>query len=293
MLWHGTDANQDDYWNCPLGLSFAFKRLGHVVDIHKFDAGNCNLEKFFPVADTYDFCMFMWPFVSSTLDSEIKKLNSISKVKILLDMGDEPQTFGQGFERIKYATAAYTPDLRCQKKYIKMGYNVHWLNHWGDEFLFKYDETVPRKNVCITTCGNRPGVDYIQSMLGDLFINKKISAKENTLFYNGGTVAFQCARWDEITRRLFEAGGCKLAVVTNRISTATGIYDLFIDGKDIMYYSTPSEAVEKIKYLLHNDYVRETISNNIYNKVNLYHRAETRASQIIDIIIKNENKNML
>jgi glycosyltransferase involved in cell wall biosynthesis len=114
--------------------------------------------------------------------------------------------------------------------------------------------------------------------------DKKIPAQENTSFYNSGTVAFQYARYDEVTRRLFEAGGCKLAVVTNRISTSTGIYDLFVDGKDIMYYSTPKEAVEKIEYLLNNQYVRETLAERIYSKVNVYHRAETRAQQIIDII---------
>lgn len=200
-------------------------------------------------------------------------------------MGDEPQTFGQGFERAKIADAIYTPDARCCARYKEMGFkHAHWLNHWGDEFLFKYKEEIPRKNVCITTCGDRPGVDYVQSALGDKFINKKIPAQENTSFYNSGTVAFQYARYDEVTRRLFEAGGCKLAVVTNRISTSTGIYDLFVDGKDIMYYSTPKEAVEKIEYLLNNQYVRETLAERIYSKVNVYHRAETRAQQIIDII---------
>lgn len=284
MLWHADESKPEDYWNCPLGLSFAFKKLGHAIDIYKFDAANCNLEKVFPTADSYDFILISWPWISSSLDSQVKKLREVTKTKLILELGDEPQTFGQAFERIKYVDAAYTQDLRCQKKYIEMGYNVHWLNHWGDEFLFKYDATVQRKNICITTCGERPGVDYIQSMLGDKFVNKKILPQENTLFYNSGTVAFQYARWGEITRRLFEAGGCKLAVVTNRIPAGTGIYDLFIDGKDIMYYSNPKEAVEKIQYLLNNEYVRETMSENIYKKVNQYHRAETRVLQIIDII---------
>lgn len=290
MLWGGNDMDPEDFWNVPLGLKFGFQKLGHEVHVYKFDPENCNLEKLYPSANYFDFIWLGWPWLSPSLDNSIKKLKEVSNTKLIIDLGDEPQTFGQQRERIKYADAAYTPDLRCQKKYLSMGYNVHWLNHWGDEFLFKYDENIQRKNVCITTCGDRPGVDYIQSMLGSRFINAKIPPQENTIFYNSGTVAFQYARWDEITRRLFEAGGCKLAVVTNRISTATGIYDLFVDGKDIMYYSNPREAVEKIEYLLNNDYVRETISENIYNKVNVYHRVETRAIQIIDIITKCVSK---
>jgi hypothetical protein len=285
MLWHGDENQPEEYWNCPLGLSFAFKRLGHNVDVYKFDAANCNLDRLYPNIEKYDFVSVFWPWTSPSLDSSLNKLKTISKTKLILDMGDEPQTFGQGFERAKIADAIYTPDARCCARYKEMGFkHVHWLNHWGDEFLFKYKEEIPRKNVCITTCGDRPGVDYVQSALGDKFINKKIPAQENTSFYNSGTVAFQYARYDEVTRRLFEAGGCKLAVVTNRISTSTGIYDLFVDGKDIMYYSTPKEAVEKIEYLLNNEYVRETMAERIYSKVNVHHRAETRAQQIIDII---------
>jgi glycosyltransferase involved in cell wall biosynthesis len=200
-------------------------------------------------------------------------------------MGDEPQTFGQGIERAKIADAIYTPDLRCQKKYLEMGFkNVHWINHWGDEYLFSYIDSFPRSNVCITTCGVKQYTDYLQSSLGSSFVCQRIPAEENKKFYNSGTVAFQYARWDEVTRRIFEAGGCKLAVVTNRISTATGIYDLFVDGKDIIYYDNPKDAVDKIRYLLDNEYIRNSLAENIYKKINTYHRAETRAKQIIDII---------
>jgi glycosyltransferase involved in cell wall biosynthesis len=285
MLWHGDDSGPEDYWNCPLGLSFAFKRLGHSIDIYKFDAANCNLDRLYSNIAKYEFISVFWPWTSNSLDNQIKKIRTCYNGKIIIELGDEPQTFGQAFERIKSVDAAFTPDFRCFQKYKEMGLNhVSWLNHWGDEFLFKYKEEIPRKNVCVTTCGDRPGINYIQSSLGDKFVNKKIPPQENTSFYNSGTVAFQYARYDEITRRLFEAGGCKLAVVTNRISAATGIYDLFVDGKDIMYYSNPTEAVEQIEYLLNNEYVRETLAERIYSKVNVHHRAETRAQQIIDII---------
>jgi hypothetical protein len=284
MLWHDNASKPETFWSCPLGLSYAFKRLGHYVYAYYFDAGNCNLEHFFVKANEYEAVFVSWPWTSPSLDAQIKRLREISHAKVILELGDEPQTFGQAMERIKYVNAAFTPDLRCQKKYKEMGYNVHWLNHWGDEFLFYYNENIRRSNVCITTCGKRPGVEYVQSALGDKFINKRIPPQENNDFYNSGTVAYQYANNDEITRRIFEAGGCKLAVVTNRISTSTGIYDLFIDGRDIMYYSNPKEAAEKIEYLLNNDYIRNALAENIYKKVQEHHRAETRAKQIVDII---------
>lgn len=286
MLWHGDDTKPEDYWNCPLGLSFAFKKLGHTVDIYKFDAGNCNLERVFPVADFYDFILISWPWTSKTLDDQIKKLREITKTKIILELGDEPQTFGQAFERIKYVNAAYTQDLRCQRKYMESGLNVHWLTHWGDEFLFYYNDKIERENRCITTCGKRYGTDYLSSMLGDKFVNKRITSEENNAFFNSGTIAYQYANNDEITRRVMEAGGCKLAVVTNRISQETGIYDLFKDGIDIMYYQNQEDALSKINLLLEDDFLRNALANNMYKKINIYHRAETRCHQIINIISK-------
>lgn len=286
MLWHGDETKPEDYWNCPLGLSFAFKKLGHFVDIYKFDAANCSLDKVFPVADAYDFILISWPWISKTLDEQVKKLREITKTKLILELGDEPQTFGQAFERIKYVDAAYTQDLRCQKKYKESGFDVHWLTHWADEFLFDYNEKIHRENKCVTTCGQRYGTDYLSTMLGDKFVNKRITPEENNAFFNSGTIAYQFANNDEITRRVMEAGGCKLAVVTNKISQETGIYSLFKDGVDIMYYENQEDAFRKIKLLLEDDFLRNALAENIYDKINKHHRASTRCQQIINILKK-------
>lgn len=290
MLWHGDNNAPEDFWNCPLGLSFAFKRLGHTVDVFKFDAANCDLENFFGVANDYDFIWAGWPWTSNSFDTQLKKLKTVTNKKLVLEMGDEPQTFGQGMDRAKIADAIYTPDLRCNNKYKEMGINSHWVTHYGDEYLFEYNDGFPRQNVCVTTCGVKEYTDHLQSALGSSFVCKRIPPEENKKFYNSGTVAFQCARWDEITRRIFEAGGCKLAVVTNRLSTSTGIYDLFVDGRDILYYDNVNDAAEKIRYLLNNEYMRNALAENIYKKINQHHRAETRAKQIIDIITNCKEK---
>lgn len=83
-----------------------------------------------------------------------------------------------------------------------------------------------------------------------------------------------------------EAGGCKLAVVTNKISQETGIYSLFKDGVDIMYYETQEDAARKIKLLLEDDFLRNALAENIYDKINKHHRASTRCQQIINILKK-------
>jgi len=291
MLWSGKDEDPEDFWNIPVGLKFGFQKLGHEVHVYKFDPENCNLEKLYPSANYFDFIWLGWPWKSTSLDVAIKKLKEVSDTKLIIDLADEPQTFGQQRERIKYAYAGYTPDLRCYQKYVSMGYNVHWLTHWGDEYLFNHTPDISRDNKCVTTCGQRYGTAYLESMLGDKFINKRIPPQENNAFFNSGTIAYQFANNDEITRRIMEAGGCKLAVVTNRISKETGIYDLFKDGVDIMYYENQEDALKKIKLLLEDDFLRNALAENIYNKINNHHRVSIRCQQIIDII-KNENKSL-
>jgi spore maturation protein CgeB len=152
--------------------------------------------------------------------------------------------------------------------------------------LFDYNEKIHRENKCVTTCGQRYGTDYLSTMLGDKFVNKRITPEENNAFFNSGTIAYQFANNDEITRRVMEAGGCKLAVVTNKISQETGIYSLFKDGVDIMYYETQEDAARKIKLLLEDDFLRNALAENIYDKINKHHRASTRCQQIINILKK-------
>lgn len=80
-----------------------------------------------------------------------------------------------------------------------------------------------------------------------------------------------------------EAGGCKLAVVTNRISEGTGIYNMFKDGVDIMYYDSMESAEKKINMLLEDDYLRNALAENLYNKVNARYRTAIVCEQILDI----------
>jgi len=123
----------------------------------------------------------------------------------------------------------------------------------------------------------------IENRFGELFLNKRIPVEENKEFYNSGTICLQKSRFDEITRRIFEAGGCKMAVITDYISKETGIYDLFVHGEDILYYKNIEEAIYYIDILINDHDFRNRLASNLFNKINKFHRAETRAKQLISI----------
>jgi glycosyltransferase involved in cell wall biosynthesis len=271
-----------DYWGTPLGIKFALQKLGHTLIDFGYDPNNCNLDEVITRQDEYDFILIFSCGPHPTLDNEIQRLRLNTSKKILLELGDEPQTFHMNQNRAPYVDAVFTPDLRCHKNYESRGIKSYWLTHWGDEFLFSYDPNVERSNRCVTTCGDR-GLEMVSNRFGELFVNKRITPEENHQFYNSGTICIQKSRYNEITRRIMEAGGCKLAVVTDAISPDTGIYELFEHGKDIFYYRSLEEACHYIDLLLKDDSLRNLISENIYQKVNQFHRAETRAKQLISI----------
>jgi hypothetical protein len=179
-----------EFWSTPKGVKTAFEKLGNNVIEFGYDPNNCNFDELINREDEYDFLIVWSCGPHPTLDSELKRLKQSISKKILLELGDEPQTKWMNSGRIHHADAIFTPDLRCHLDYKSMGINSHWLTHWGDESIFNYDESIVRENKCITTCGDR-GLESIQNRFGELFINKRIPVEENHNFYNSGTICIQ------------------------------------------------------------------------------------------------------
>jgi spore maturation protein CgeB len=282
MTWH-YNSDIKEFWSTPQGIYDCFLKMGYHIDRFPFNPNNCDFSKVIEKKELYDLFLIFYAGPSEKLSEEIQKVKNSTKLKIILELGDEPQTFHWNQERAKVADAVLTPDLRCYNQYKQNNINVYWMTHWGDEQIFYPNPKIKKQNVCVTTCGHRNGVDYIQSSLKEKFVNQRISCEKNNEFYNSGTVGFQCCNFDEITRRIFEIGGSRLALVLNRISPETGIYDLLIDGEDVLYYSTPQEAVDKINLLLNDFDLREKLSYNLYNKVENKHRAIHRCQKIIRV----------
>lgn len=282
-----------DGWNTPKGIHIALEKLGHENIEFGYDPNNCNFDNLVNSQDKYDFIIMWTCGHHPSLDNEISLLKKRISKKIIMEVGDEPQTKWMNVNRVSHVDAVFTPDLRCHLDYKSRGINSYWLVSWGDESVFYYDESINRENRCITTCGNREGVDVLQNRLGNLFINRRIPSEENHDFYNSGTICFQRSSSDQVTRRIFEAGGCKLAVVNNNCCYESGLNRLFKHGEDILYYENTDEALHQINNLIKDHDYRNHLSNNIYNKVNRYHRSERRANQLLDIYNELTNNEKL
>ena len=272
-------------WGTPQGIEFELKKNGHNVKRYLLDPINCNFSELIEESNKFDVIIFFYAGQSNSFDDQISKLKQNTKTKIFLELGDEPQTFHHNQKRIFYADAILTPDLRCHNIYKSKGLKSYWMPHWCDDTVFYLNKNIEVLNTCITTCGDRPPYTNILSkFLNDKFINKKIPVEENNAFYNSGIIVYQHARFDEITRRIFEGGGCKKAVITNRVSDGTGIYSIFKEDEDICYYNDEMDLIKKMSKLFNDEKYRNKLADNIYNKITNNHLTKHRINFLIDVL---------
>ena len=296
--WH-FDGIDLDTWSSPMGIPRELKALGHEVSYFGYDPtpsgsshrkglpGECDLSHIRAVADSFDIIMFFMSGPSAKFDEELKLLKKSTTAKIYMEFGDDipPHITGASYfgTRKHFVDGIFTLDKRCDAIYKSEGLPSHWMPCWCDELIFHKTDTV-RQNICVTTCiGDRPLLNDFSRHYGDKFVHKQVWQKDNTEFYNSGTFTYQFARWDELTRRIFEAGGCGNAVLTNRISADTGIYDLFEEDVDLAYFSSVEEAYAKMDRLYADEEYRTKLANNLYNKVINNHLPKHRVGQILNV----------
>ena len=92
----------------------------------------------------------------------------------------------------------------------------------------------------------------------------------------------------DLNMRVFETMGTKTCLLTDDIPD---IKDLFEDGKHLVLFSSIDEAVEKMKWLLEDDTVRNSIATTGYQEVLSKHTYKHRAEQMLKVCLNySENK---
>jgi spore maturation protein CgeB len=146
------------------------------------------------------------------------------------------------------------------------------------------------KYVAVTTrgFGNSGFLDYLTNWAeGGIGNRNGLDENQHTEFLNSGLMVIQNSRWKEITRRLFEGMACGKMVITDRLSEATGLSEIFIDGEDIVYYDEMFDCIEKINYYNEHEEERERIAHNGMKKV----LENYTQIQVVDKLIKKYEKN--
>jgi glycosyltransferase involved in cell wall biosynthesis len=285
-----TKYGKEKYWSTPKGIYDALISDHRISEVGWYPTPHNNKAFGFNELNTYyksgkfipDIIFYM-SCGPSEGDKYFNKKN-YPKSKLVVECGDEPQTFYYNQERTKNADLILTPDFECHLIYKSMGYSSIFTSHWTDINIFYPSLTNYQPFDVVTSMyGNRGDVvTFLQDSLKDSFYLKTgLKDIENGDLYRNGKIIFQKARYGEITRRIFEGMSCKKMVITDRLPSDKRLDTIFIEDKEIILYSSKEEALEKIKYYLNNTEEREKIAESGYNKVVKYYSTKN----IVDYII--------
>lgn len=74
VVYGGEDNSFGKTWCTPLGLKIGWEKLGHLVEVYQMNPKNCDLSSLEKQVEKYDFVWVGWPWISESLDVEIKKI---------------------------------------------------------------------------------------------------------------------------------------------------------------------------------------------------------------------------
>ena len=284
-------VNSSGQWSTPLGLLSALEAQGVKVWHCPFaEPSRVVLPSLRELeAQSIEALLVLYAGPGVELDRQLQLLRlDIDRarldLKIICELGDEPQTRCHNAKRVQVADLSLSPDVPSVEHWRNLGAHCVWFTHWADMAFFHADPAVVRSRRIVTTVGRRRYTGLLQAVFGPLFINRRCEGRQNTQLYNSGLIAFQYARWRELTRRVFEAAACGCCVVANRLDPSVGLEQLFVDGDSIVLYSNGWELIVRLAQLLLHPERAARIGANGQSIVLSSHTQITRAQQLITLV---------
>lgn len=275
-------------WSMPLAIKNEFQKRGWETDIVPILNGDdSQLQLWIQQDIPTDIVMFLdWGrFDSKWLDKSLKP-----NAFWIQESGDDPQNFERNYPKANRFHYTITPDKQSAIEYRNRGINVEWVNHFADTAV-QFPLNLEPQFTAVTTRGpgNSEFLDYLTRWGEGAIGNKNgLNAKQHTEFLNKGLMVIQNSRWQEITRRIFEAMACGKLVITDRLPESRGLDEVFIEGEEIILYNDMFDCIEKINYYTENEEEREKIAHNGMKKV----LENYTQIQIVDKLIKIYENNL-
>jgi hypothetical protein len=278
----------EEAWSTPMGLAGAMTSQGVRVVSYPFANPEAVILPSLPqfLADQIDAVLIFYAGASFSLDSELIKLRLMidahqSGLKIICELGDEPQTRRHNSVRVQVADLCLSPDYPSVLRWRSLGAACDWYTHWADTSIFSERHDEPRDQLVVTTMGKRRYSKLLCMLLGHHFENRRCHGSENSVFYSRGLIAFQYARWQEVTRRVFEAAACGCCVLTNRLPPATRMEEIFPADEAMVYYDGFFSLLFELFRLTTQPALRQAIAVEGQRRVLSAHTQLARAKQLI------------
>ena len=281
-------ADSDDDWSTPRGLANALEAQGVNVCHYTFsDPALIRLPLLQEMLDrSIDALLVCYAGPAPELDRQLLQLRfqidlQHSQLKLICELGDEPQTRWCNTSRVQASHLSLSPDEPSVQHWKALGANCLWFTHWADTTIFQENQQVERSQFVVTTMGRRRYARRLSLILGQRFMNRHCIGAANRDFYSSGMVAFQYARWLEITRRIFEAAACGCCVLTNRLPEQVRLQELLPGEHAVVYYDGFWSLCTSLWRLYRDPALSRAIALEGQRCVLQSHTQHSRASQLL------------
>ena len=281
-------AYDGEEWSTPMSLVKEFQLRGwktEIVSIGSNKTGSYHdlkLQRWLELKPQTDIIMFMdW----GRFDSPFLNKELLPNTFWIQESGDDPQNFERNYPKANRFHYTITPDKQSAIEYRNRGINAEWVNHFADTKV-QFPMNLEPEYTAVTTrgIGNSQFLDYLTNWGEGAIGNKNgFNEKQHTEFLNKGLMVIQNSRWQEITRRIFEAMACGKLVITDRLPESRGLDEVFVEGGEIILYKDMFDCIEKINYYAENEEEREKIAHNGMLKV-LHNYTQV---QVVDKLVKS------
>jgi spore maturation protein CgeB len=236
--------------------------------------------------------MSMYEIRRSTINT-IRQLGS----RVILYFFDDASRFDNyGKWWIGYFDYVLTEDLNAKIKYKELNVNAINIVCGSNEKIYQKIETEKKKH-SVSFVGRKFSNrgDYINEILqNDISVdvfgegwNNFISIKEMIRVFNSSkinlnfTSTYNDFEIKQLKARIFEITMCGGFMLTEYV---TGLEEYFKIGKEIDCFQTKEEAIQKIKYYLKNNDIRNEIAIAGWKRSHKDHSWKKRLSEIFYII---------
>ena len=284
--------NKNERWSLPIGFADELESQG--INLKRLEFYN-PLELKLPNKEyikknNITVLLIFYSGYSEYLDKELIKFKKNNpSITIVNELGDEPQTRNLNYIRASVSDISLSPDYESHLYWKNKGFNCFWFTHWADSKIFHNKNNLKRTLLIGTTAGRRKYTLMLKILFQNNFQNKKLKDVENTIFYNNSKIAFQYARWSEITRRIFEASACGCCVITNKLPKEKRLEDIFNHNESIIFYKNRLSLIIEILKLIFNPSKTRRIGNNASYIVNKNHTSKRRVEFLINEVNKIKN----
>ena len=282
-----------DKWNIPISFLDHFKKMGHRAMLYNTlvsdEFNDQHLHRLVQEATEGSFVPDMvFHLDFGFFDSPLLDKKSIPTAKWVVESGDDPQNFFLNFPKIstKSFDLVLSPDIQSTRKYVEAGIKAAWCPYFADPDQFKVEQK-PIYDAVTTRSFEEPFFSALKNALGDRFMARAdyLNGLDHSRHLMKGHIVVQNSKYGEISRRVFEGMMAHRMVLTDRPNPTTEMNLIFEEGKDLVYFDSIDDCVDKIKYYTTHPEEREKIAQNGFFKVSAHHTTPKRIEKILQLLL--------